>query len=81
LPYIKPDLRVSLARGERHESTAGELNYSFTKLIIRYLENHGECYQTYNDILGSLTACQMELYRRKIGKYEDLAINKNTDVY
>ena len=61
--------------------TAGELNFYITSVILDYLTAHGESYQTYNDILGVLSAIPQELYRRKIAPYEDKKIEENGDVY
>lgn len=60
---------------------AGELNFVFTLEVQEYLSSHGESYQVYNDILGALEGCKLELYRRKIVPYENLKIQENTDVY
>jgi len=78
MPYIKREDRTC---AKILPDTAGELNYAFTEMVITYLRRKGECYQTYNDILGALEGCKMELYRRKVSKYEDKKIVENTDVY
>lgn len=62
-------------------SKPGELNYLFTRLIKLYLACQGESYTTYNDIIGALEACKLELYARKVRPYEDKKIEQNTDVY
>lgn len=80
MPYIKLRDRQALKAGAVIE-TPGELNYSFTELIKKYLVFKGESYQTYNDILGALEGAKLELYRRKIAIYEDLKIKENGDVY
>lgn len=79
MPYIKPEDRCRVYI--EHPRTAGELNFLFTTLIIEYLEKKGESYQTYNDIVGALEGCKLELYRRKIAPYEDKKIEENGDVY
>ena len=58
----------------------GELNYVFTEIIYNYLERNGEKYQHYNDIVGALECCKMELYRRRVMPYEDKKIAENGDV-
>lgn len=82
MPYIDPKIKQRI---EPHDSssirTAGELNYTLTTLIKGYLEYKGESYQTYNDIIGALEGCKLELYRRKIAPYEDKKIKENGDVY
>ena len=62
-------------------STAGELNYQFTRLIVEYRAAHGEQYQTYNDIFGALMGALMELYRTQVAPYEDKKREDNGDVY
>ena len=81
MPYIPGEKRLNLC-----PQTAGGLNYCFTTLCIRYLcirylHKFGEKYQTYNDIMGALEGCKLELYRRKIAPYEDKKIEENGDVY
>lgn len=50
-------------------------------MIRDYIKTKGESYQTYNDIMGALEGAKLELYRRKIGIYEDKKIEENGDVY
>ena len=73
--------RTSFELDKGSPRTAGELNYCLTKQILQYLKDKGESYQTYNDVLGVLNAVPHELYRRKISKYEDVAIERNGDIY
>lgn len=61
-------------------SNAGDFNYVVTKLAHTYIENEGTNYQHMNDILGALEGAKLELYRRKIGPYEDIKIDENGDV-
>lgn len=86
MPYIKQEDRhrliaEKLAGGLLNPKTPGELNFILTSLCIVYLETHTQCYQTYNDIIGALECCKLELYRRKISSYEDKKIEENGDVY
>lgn len=60
-------------------ATAGELNYIFTKIINAYMQS-GESYQNYNDVVGALEGCKLELYRIKIAPYEDKKRVENGDV-
>jgi len=80
MPYIDPARRVAINQGEIPKN-AGELNYLLTTNIRLYLGKKGESYQTYNDILGVLSAMPLELYRRKIAQYEDKKKDINGDVY
>lgn len=80
MPYILPSRRTEIDQNAPPE-TAGELNYLFTKLALQYVETKGTSYQTFNDIIGALEGCKLELYRRAIGKYEDQKIRENGDIY
>jgi hypothetical protein len=81
MPYIKDYQRKELAQSPICPRNAGELNYMLTMSFQMYLEEHGESYQTYNDIFGVIECCKQELYRRKVAKYEDKKIKENGDVY
>lgn len=81
MPYIKPERRDFAMECGADAENCGELNYHLTLDIISYLREHGEKYQTYNDIMGVLSCIQMELYRRMIAPYEDKKIKENGDVY
>jgi len=83
MPYIKKKDRKKFDMWNSYKvpSTCGELNYIFSCIIRAYIRIKGECYQTYNDIIGALENCKIELYRRKIAKYEDKKIKENGDVY
>jgi hypothetical protein len=76
MPYIKEE-----DRSNRVAENAGQLNYWLTRLVQLYIQSKGESYQTYNDIMGALEGCKLELYRRKISLYEDNKIAENGDVY
>jgi hypothetical protein len=81
MPYIKNSDRgqfdeMLVLLGDRIE-TAGEFNYIITRLAHKYIENNGECYQNYNDIVGVLESAKMELYRKKIAPYEDIKEKEN----
>jgi hypothetical protein len=79
MPYITNNQRKRLHEGGVIE-TAGELNYALTRLVQTYLGDH-PTYQLFNDALGALEGCKLELYRRQISKYEDEKIKINGDVY
>lgn len=82
MPYIKKEDRTKFSYGIDNlwPANPGELNYVLTEIIYNYLERNGEKYQTYNDIVGSLECCKMEVYRRRIGSYEDKKIESNGDL-
>lgn len=62
------------------DTEPGILNYIITKILIEAL---GETpnYKRYNEIIGVLECCKLELYRRKISEYENSKIELNGDVY
>lgn len=62
-------------------ASAGELNYIITNLILTFIETRGVSYQTYNDVVGALENCKLELYRREIITYEEQKRKENGDVY
>lgn len=68
-----------LVSAELNRLTAGELNYLITKIIDRQLDNAN--YARYNEIIGALECCKMELYRRILAQYEDKKKKENGDVY
>ena len=76
MPYIKQEDRSEYLS----PSTAGELNYCITKLLVSYWIEKGN-YQGINDILGALEGAKMEFYRRVAVPYEDKKIFENGDVY
>ena len=79
MPYIehkerqKYDIQVA--------ETPGQLNYQFTMLIVEYMKKNGLSYQKINDVIGALSACQAEFYRRVVIPYEDEKIKTNGDCY
>jgi hypothetical protein len=82
MPYVKQVSRKYLSpKAEQIPQVAGELNFQITTLLQKYLDYHGESYATYNDIVGALECCKLELYRRMVAPYEDVKIIENGDVY
>ena len=81
MPYIKKEDRKRLAYTDnKHPQTAGELNYLITILVQRYIKEKGICYQSFNDVVGALEGCKLELTRRFTNSYEDEKILQNGDV-
>jgi hypothetical protein len=79
MPYIELKDREELLK--RKPNTVGELNYIITMFCKEYLEHCGESYTVYNNLVGVLESCKLELYRRKVALYEDKKIMENGDVY
>lgn len=87
MPYITKERRdaldgivVQMEKLIDSKSCAGDLNYLFTNIALIYLSNVGESYQAYNDLIGALEGCKLELYRRHVAVYEDLKIKENGDL-
>lgn len=83
MPYIEFKDREHLDANERTFSpmSAGELNYAITSMFVRYVNDHGLCYQTINDIIGAAEGAKAEFQRRVVNPYEDKKIKENGDVY
>ena len=78
MPYIDPDTRPKVK--QLGPTNAGELNYAITSLIVEYLGSHYN-YASFNEVVGVLECAKLELYRRRIGEYEDRKCRENGDVY
>jgi len=79
MPYIKRHERLDEPPAKA--KNPGELNYHFTMIAIRYIEEQGLTYQNINDVLGALDGAGKEFYRRVAVPYEDRKIAINGDVY
>lgn len=81
MPYIRKSRRTELALGCA-SLTVGELNYRITKQILGFLGARPlENYDTYNEVVGVLECVKLEMYRRRIARYEDKKKKENGDVY
>lgn len=82
MPYIEQDDRRDFEAGLSllDPATPGELNYLFTMIISRYL-GFDPRYSDFNEAVGALECCKLELNRRLISIYEDEKIIQNGDVY
>ncbi len=67
--------------GKEAIASPGELNFLLTELLKQYMVTRTKNYQCYNDMVGALESCKLELYRRLIAPYEDEKIESNGDVY
>lgn len=86
MPYIKPEDRELYkpffeALSHVAITTAGELNFLLTQLVLQYMKDKPISYATYNNIVGALECCKQEFIRRKVSPYEDEKIKENGDVY
>lgn len=95
MPYITKDRREvfendiqsilsKIGRGDGPETlddkAKGEFNYIMFSLIARHLLHGSMRYHRVQDFIGTLGACQHELYRRLMDAYEDKCIEKNGDL-
>ena len=86
MPYINQKSRKKFARLLSYLTTdiykigVGDLNYIITMICKFYIKSNKERYQSYNDIVGALECCKLELYRRGAAPYEDIKIKENGDV-
>mgnify|MGYP000959048219 CR=1 FL=1 len=88
MPYItqeRRDMMMSLLQldtppqGEYDLTiTAGDLNFLITTIC---LATGPSSYADYNELIGMLECCKLELYRRAVAPYEDKKIKENGDVY
>jgi hypothetical protein len=83
MPYISDEQRNDIDNLGFTPSDVGELNYVLTKTCITFLKRKGDepRYNDFNDCLGALEACKLELYRRMVGPYEDQKQYENGDVF
>jgi len=86
MPYIQKEKRTILDPAIRQLADAftrladdgnfaGNLNYTITKLLFTLYPEPN--YQRFNDMIGALECCKLELYRKKISPYEDLKEQEN----
>lgn len=74
------------ARRETTSAFPGDLNYIITSLVKRSydaaakLDNFKLGYGDFNEIIGMLECCKLELYRRTLAPYEDKKRKENGDV-
>ena len=65
------------------EKRKGHANYVITQILRQAWgvdKPEGESYSHYADLVGTLECAKLELYRRWIAAYEDIAIAKNGDL-
>lgn len=81
MPYIQQHSRWQFEDAfDVTPATPGEFNYVVTRFAQKYLSLNGTSYQSFNDLIGALECCKLELYRRQIAPYEDIKIKENGDV-
>ena len=80
MPYISRSRRAELFTGAGTR-WAGELNYKLTNLCLEHMAGRPESYGHYNEVIGALECCKLEMYRRAVAPYEDKKMEENGDVY
>jgi hypothetical protein len=81
MPYVDAAARERLDSGAS-PATAGELNYTISRLVDAYLSRNGSPrYADFNEAIGVLECAKLELYRRLVAPYEDGKIREHGDVY
>jgi len=96
MPYISAKLREeidilcdelifytnnTLARLKQENKAKGVANYLITRLVLGLLKpSDGWNYSSLADVIGTLEAAKLEVYRRLVAPYEDDAIRKNGDL-
>jgi hypothetical protein len=84
VPYVKAEIKQQLDDG-REPTTAGELTYCITRQVMAYLDHYdataGYRYENLAVCLGALEGAKMDLERRIITPYEELAQATNGDVW
>lgn len=78
MPYIADETRKALT--VRSAEVAGELNYLLTMKCIAFLGDKPN-YAKFNELIGALECCKLEMYRRMIAPYEDDKRDSNGEVY
>jgi hypothetical protein len=89
MPYIKKEGKRCRLDGHigklstalfKIGSSAGELNYTITKLLHQYILSKGLSYATVNEVIGVLECAKLELYRMVAAPYEQTKRMENGGV-
>lgn len=93
MPYIRPELRDriddaihtavdDIRREIEPEDMIGVANYVVTRVVLGLLHpDEGSWrYASLAEVIATMEAAKLEIYRRTIAPYEDGAIAKNGDV-
>lgn len=92
MPYVKQEFRddldpaiewlaLEIAHCYTNSSTQtrdGLLNYAFTRILSKVYDTPN--YHEFNEIIGMLSCCQMEYYRKRTAPYEDAKEIENGSV-
>lgn len=78
MPYVKPDRRRYISPADM---SIGDVTYAVTRVLLDWLDLGNESYANYAIAIGILETAKLELYRRRVARYEDTKIAENGDVY
>lgn len=76
MPYVKTERRRAGTL-----DTPGELAYHVQQLVKTYLTAKGESFTTYSQVLGMLEAVKLDLWERRVKRYEEFRCKENGDVW
>ncbi len=93
MPYIKPEIRdringvIDTCIDEIHEvvepeNMLGVANYTVTRIVLGLVKQYEPRWRYANlaQVIATLEAAKLEIYRRLVGPYEDEVIKKNGDL-
>ena len=80
MPYISRRERLEIDASPHLIQTVGQLNYHISMLLRAYVDKHGLCYGSINDVVGVLESAKAEFQRRVVAPYEDKKIQENGDL-
>lgn len=80
MPYIDKNSRKMLDSDLGLPVSAGDLNYTLTRLVHHYVQRKGLCYTTLNEVIGVLECAKLGLYRKIAAPYEDNKCKENGPV-
>ena len=83
MPYVEQHLRMTRPCGclEHPPIEAGQLAYQVTRDCLQWLDRQPKRgFLAFATMIGVLICVVLEIYRRVIAKYEDVAIQRNGDV-
>lgn len=81
MPYLTNSMKAQANQNPLFgKGDPGVLNYRLTQTIIEWLGKEPK-YADFNAAIGALESAKLELYRRSVAAYEDVAIDRNGDVY
>lgn len=85
MPYIEQKERVKFENILESikllgELSDGETNYLLSSIILLQTKSRGECYTSYNSLIGVLESVKLEYYRVQVSNYEDEKMKINGSI-